>query len=66
MTTASDPESSPTTPDFASARHYLRAALVALSTDPDEYDNAAVNLIWEDVHEATLRLETMLGIDGTP
>lgn len=53
-------------PDFASAQRHLRAALKALSTDPDDYDKAAVNLIWEDVYEATLRLETMIGIDGTP
>lgn len=53
-------------PDFASAQRHLRAALEALSTDPDDYDKAAVNLIWEDVYEATLRLETMIGVDGTP
>ena len=55
-----------TAPDFNSARHHLRAALEALSTDPDDYDRAAVNLIWEDVLDATERLEKMIGIDSTP
>lgn len=55
-----------TTPDFASAQRHLRAALEALSTDPDDYDKAAVNLIWEDVLDATERLDKMIGIDGTP
>lgn len=48
-------------PDFASAQRHLRAALDALATDPDDYDKAAVNLIWADVLDATLRLETMIG-----
>lgn len=43
-----------------------RAALEALSTDPDVYDKSAVNSIWEDVLDATERLEKMIGIDGTP
>ena len=48
-------------PDFAGAQRQLRAALDTLATDPDDYDKAAVNLIWEDVLDATLRLETMIG-----
>lgn len=53
-------------PDFASAQRHLRAALEALSTDPDDYDTAAVNLIWEDVLDATERLEKMIEVDATP
>lgn len=55
-----------TAPDFTSAQRHLRAALEALSTDPDVYDKSAVNSIWEDVLDATERLEKMIGIDGTP
>lgn len=53
-------------PDLVTAQRHLRAALEALSTDPDDYDKAAINLIWQDVLDATERLENMLGIYGTP
>lgn len=65
MTTAAPADSSDRA-ELAAAQRHLRAALEALSTDPDEYDNAAVNLIWEDVLDATERLEKMIGVDGTP
>jgi hypothetical protein len=48
-------------PRFAEAQ--LRKALIVLSTDPEERDNAAENAIWGDLLDVNERLEARAGLE---
>jgi hypothetical protein len=50
-------------PRFIQAQQLLRQALIVLSTDPDEHDDAAENGIWEDLLDVTERLEAHAGLE---